>query len=305
MSMLKVGRYQISVTNEDKLLFPHAKIRKRDLVAYYERIASHMLPYLKNRLISMQRFPGGVEQEGFYQKDAGDYFPDWVATKRVKKEGGGAVNYVMVNNAPSLVYLATQAVITFHPWLSRVDKLAYPDRIIFDFDPSGSRSFAKVRKGALAARELLVAVGLTPYVMTTGSKGLHVVVPIKRELPFVPVKDFARALAAYMVAQAPHLFTIDVRKNKREGRIFVDFLRNEFAQTGVAPYSVRPLPTAPVATPVSWAEVEKGRLSPQQWTIKTIFARLSRVEDPWQGMMRHAGSVKKAVRLLKKGKIKY
>lgn len=300
MSEIKVGNRRIAITNSDKILFPRAKVSKADLVDYYLQVAPYMLPYLKNRLISMQRFPSGIAGEGFYQKDAGDYFPDWIDTKKIQRSDGGMVDYVIVSNASTLVYLATQAVITFHIWLSKVDKINYPDRIIFDFDPSSPRSFTKIRKAALMARDILESYGLTPYVMTTGSKGLHVVIPIKRELPFDAVKDFARSIAMLMVEQAPEMLTLEIRKKKRGGRIFVDFLRNEFGQTGVTPYSVRPLPAAAIATPLTWEEVENGRLSPQQWTIKNIFTRLSTMGDPWKGMMRRAGSVKKARVLFKK-----
>jgi bifunctional non-homologous end joining protein LigD len=297
MSQLKIGRRLVTLSNERKILFP-PNINKRALIDYYERLAPHMLPLIKKRLISMQRFPEGINKQGFFQKDASDFFPAWIETKRVPKEAGGSIEYVMVNNAATLVYLANLACITFHTWLSTVDKLDYPDRMIFDFDPSPGVPFAQVRKAALMARALLENLGLTPFVMTTGSRGLHVVVPIKRELPFDHVRHFAREVAAALVYYAPDLLTVEIRKKKRGKKIFVDFLRNAYGQTAVVPYSVRPLPGAPVAMPLYWEEVEHGRLSPQQWTIKNSGKRLERVGDPWKAMQKHAGSVKKVLKKL-------
>ena len=286
MSILTIDNHSIDLTHPQKILFPADGITKGELVAYYNRIAPIMIPYMQERLISMQRFPSGIDQEGFYQKDAGSYFPDWVTTKTVKKKEGGVVHYVMCNNATTLVYLANQLCITPHLWLSKVDALRYPDRMIFDLDPSGT-DFSLIIAAARALKKLLESHGLTPFVMTTGSRGLHVVVPLLPVRNFTYVRSFALSVAKELVHSDPHSFTLEMRKNKRQGRVFIDYLRNAYGATGVAPYAIRPLPGAPIATPLVWSEVKAG-LSPQRYTLKNIFRRLSRRADPWHAIDAYA-----------------
>ncbi len=296
---IKVGKYAIELRNRDKILFPQSKITKGELVDYYIRIADTMLPYVKNRPLTMMRFPNGIGKEGFYQKDAGDYFPDWIARKPITKQDDGLVNYVVCNNAATLVYIANQGSITQHVWLSRIDKLDYPDKLIFDLDPSGN-NFSLVRAAAKKLKKLLEDLGLVPFVMTTGSRGLHVVVPLKRTENFDTVRAFARDVAESLVRQDSEHLTIEMRKEKRGTKIFIDFLRNAYGQTGVAPYSVRAKEDAPVAAPLKWPEVDKSSLRSDSYTIKNIFTRLGKVGDPWQGMMHSARSIKLAHKKLQK-----
>lgn len=292
--LLEVDGREVNITNPDRVLFPKSKITKQEMIDYYKRIAPLMIPHIKNRPISMQRFPSGIDTDGFFQKDAPDYFPDWIKRAYVEKgDKSKVVSHVLCNNAATLVYLANQAVITPHVWLSKIDKLNYPDRMIFDLDPPSVKAFAVVRKVAKIFKSLLEDIGLTPFVMTTGSKGLHITVPIKRELLFDEVRAFTRAVAAKLVEQHPQHLTIELRKNKRKGRIFVDYLRNAWAQTGVAPYAVRAREGAPIATPLDWKEVTSS-LNPQKYKIKNIFKRVARTGDPWAGIAKHAGSVKAA-----------
>ncbi len=291
-TMLHVGKRAIIITNPDKILFPKSGITKLEMVEYYQRIAPVMVPHLKNRPISMQRFPEGIGHEGFFQKDASDYFPSWI--KRVEVEKGDTskvVSHVLCNDAATLVYLASQAVITPHIWLSTVNRLNYPDRIIFDFDPSG-KDFSQVCKAAKLFKAFLEELGLAPFVMTTGSRGLHVNIPIKRELLFDDVRQIARDIAAVMVKQYPKLLTLEVRKEKRKGKIFVDYLRNAWAQTAVAPYAMRAREKAPIATPLGWKEVNSS-LTPQKYNLSNIFKRISRIGDPWEDIDQYAKSVKR------------
>ncbi len=298
--VLKVGGRKVKITNPDRILFPISKITKRELIEYYDRIAPLMIPHIKDRPVSMQRFPSGIDMDGFFQKDAPDYFPAWIARAYVEKgDTSQVVSHVLCNSAATLVYLANQAVITPHVWLSKIDKLNYPDRMIFDFDPPSVKAFAQVRKAAKLFKTLLEDIGLTPFVMTTGSKGLHVTVPIKREFDFDQVRAFTRTVAARLVEQHPEHLTLEVRKNKRKGRIFVDYLRNAWAQTGVAPYAVRAKEHAPIATPLYWKEVNAA-LDPQKYRIKNIFKRIARTGDPWADIAKHAGSVKAAQKRLDK-----
>lgn len=289
---IKIGRYTVELTHEDKLLFPKPRaITKQAFIEYYERIAPVMLPYMHNRPLTMHRFVQGITHEGFYQKDAGSYFPAWVKTKAISKEAGGMTRYVVCNNAATLVYLANQLCITPHLWLSRIDKLNYPDRMIFDLDPSG-KDFGVVRTLAKQLRQVLEDAGLKPFVMTTGSRGLHVVTPLKRVHTFDQVRAWAYTVAQHVVNENPQCCTLEVRKDKRRGKVFIDVLRNSYGATAVAPYAVRAHPGAPVATPLDWDELPLVR-SAQKYTIKTIFKRLSTQTDPWQGMDNYAAIVKK------------
>lgn len=300
MSELKVGRYIVKLTNEDRILFPKSKIIKSDLIDYYYKVASIMVPHMQNRAITMVRYPNGIDKEGFYQKDMPDYFPDWIKGKTVKKSEGGSTTYVVCNNAATLVYLANQACITPHLWLSKIDKLNYPDKMIFDIDPPPpGKNFALVRHIALRLKSILEDLGLVPFVKTTGSKGLHVVVPIKRTAPFDTVRAFAQEISQVLVNDDPKHLTLEVRKEKRQGRVFLDTLRNAYAQTAVAPYAVRPKEKAPIATPISWDEVEDPKLASQRYNINNIFKYLDKRGDLWDGISKQAKGIKTAQKKLK------
>lgn len=299
----KVGGHKIEIINADKELFPEDGITKGEVVDYYVRIAETMLPYMKGRPLTLQRFPGGIDEEGFYQKEAADYFPDYVERVRIKLENGSRQDEVVCNNAATLVYLANLGTITPHLWLSTTDAINKPDKIVFDLDPSdedpssphsGSlgTSFAVVKEGAHDLRKVLEDLGLTCFVMTTGSRGLHVVCPLKPAHEFSTVKEFAKAVAQNLETEDPK-FTTKVRKEKRRGRVFIDYLRNEYAQTSVAPYALRAKPGAPVAAPLNWDELSESRLDPQSYTMENIFKRLSRREDPWKDLFLHRAPLPK------------
>lgn len=292
MKKLKVGNRIIEVSNPDKIIFPKSKITKLEFVEYYQRIAPFMLSFLKNRPISMQRFPDGIASEGFYQKDAAAYFPAWIKRVEVPKVSGGMVHYVVCNNAEILVYLASQLMITPHLWLSSLPKLHYPDRIIFDLDPSPGVDFAQIRWAAKELKAVLDEFGLPVFIMTTGSRGVHLVIPLKRVHTFEFARTFAHDLAELLVHQHPKQLTLEMSKAKRGKRIFVDYLRNGFGATGAAPYSVRALEGAPVATPFDWCEL--AAITPQKYTIKTIFRRLKAKKDPWANISKEACSLKVA-----------
>jgi bifunctional non-homologous end joining protein LigD len=285
------------VSHEDKVFFPDAGLTKGDLIAYYERVAPVMLPHVRGRIVTMRRFPDGVNGKSFFQKDVPDHFPDWIETVRVRKEGG-SLEQLTIENAETLAYLANQGCIEIHVWPSRSDAPERPDRVIFDLDPSND-DFGVVRKAARATRELLQELGMTPWVMTTGSRGLHVVAALDRKADFDEVRSFAALAARVLAARDAKSFTIEQRKNKRRGRLFLDYLRNGYAQHGVAPYSVRARPEAPVATPLSWDELGDGRLKhAQRYTISNLFRRLARKGDPWRDLGKSASSIAQARRRL-------
>ena len=290
------GSQSFAISNADKVLFPEARLSKRDLIRYYDRVAEFMLPHVRDRIATMQRFPDGIDGDGFYQKDVPDYFPDWIHTVRVETESG-SLRQLTIDDKTTLTYLANQGCIVMHVWPSRSDAPKRPDRLIFDLDPAGDH-FDWVRSAAREVREVLEAVGLASFVMTTGSNGLHVVSPLDCSADFEVVRDFAARVARFLAERSPERFTTEQRKNKRGERVFFDVLRNAYGQHSVAPYSVRPLPEAPVATPLDWQEVGRRSLHPRKYTIENLFRRLARKEDPWASIGRHAASIEKASRQL-------
>ncbi|MGG7644903.1 non-homologous end-joining DNA ligase [Rhodovulum sp. YNF3179] len=272
---------QIEISHPDKPYFPDDGITKRDLVAYYARIAETAAPLWQGRAVTMQRFPDGIGAEGFFHKNAPDHFPGWVRRAELPKEGG-SVSYAVADHPATLAFLATQGTITPHLSLARVDRPDHPDRMIFDLDPS-DRDFGKVRRAARHLKDLFEALDLTAYVQTTGSRGFHVILPLDRSAGFDRVRALARRIADRLAAAEPDSFTTEQRKAGRGDRVFLDTLRNAYGQTGVAPYGVRAKPRAPIATPLDWDEA-LGRTGPQDYHMGNIFRRLAQKEDPWRGI---------------------
>jgi len=297
---LTVGGHVIELSHLDKILFPKDGITKYDVVTYYAKIAATMMPYSKNRPISMLRYPDAIDHEGFYQKNAGAYFPEWITLKPLETEGGKLVHYVVVDKKATLIYLANQLCLTPHIWLSKIDKLDYPDRMIFDLDPSGKTfDFNQIRQTAFAFKELLEHIGLVPYVMTTGSRGMHIVVPLKRTENFDTVRAFAYDIASYIQKHDPNNLTLEIRKDKRGKKIFLDYLRNAYSATSVAPYAIRAKDGAPVATPIDWKEVEDSKLVSTRYTIFSVFDRLKKQGDPWKDISKNARLLSKAMKIFK------
>jgi bifunctional non-homologous end joining protein LigD len=296
---VSAGRRRVAISHPDRVVFSEAGLTKLDLARHYANVAEAMVPHVRGRPLALQSFPQGISGSGYFVKDAPRHFPKWIATARVPKREGGTIRHVLADDAASLVYLAGQNVVTPHVWTSRADKLERPDRIVFDLDPSVQR-FAEVRAAARALGDLLRDLGLAPFAMTTGSRGLHVVVALRRTADYDAVHDFARAVAEAFVAEDPDALTVEFRRNKRGERLFVDVNRNAYGQHAVAPYAVRALPAAPVATPLRWEELEDPGLEPQGWTITTIGDRLYDGGDPWQGIARTASALGPARRKLER-----
>ena len=295
------GGPEVELTNVDKMLFPAEKITKGEFISYYEKIAETMLPHLKGRLLSMQRFPEGVVAGQFFQKQAPEYFPEWVNRVQVDLKHEDRKTYITCENKETLVYLANLVCIP-HVWLSRADMLGYPDRLIFDLDPpEGSNEFEPVKYAALILREVLEEMGITPFFMATGSRGLHVVIPLDRSADFRQAFDFASETANLLVNMAPEHFTTEFSKSKREGRIFIDVFRNSFAQTAVPPYAVRASAGAPVSAPVSWRELSgKGAVHSTSFNISNIFKRLAEKGDVWKNIDQRPYSIEEMAKTLKK-----
>lgn len=288
----------ISLSSQDEIIFPKIKITKGDLIEYYRQIASYMIPYIQNRPLTLVRYPEGIKKEGFFQKEAGSYFPSWIKRVAIKNSDGSITRYAICNDAATLVYLTNQRTITYHIWLSTVSKKNYPDRMIFDLDPSPGVLFTTVRWLAKKIKELLESLGLVAYALVTGSKGVHIVVPLKQIHTFSRVHAFAHDVAQLLSSYYPDKATIEVRKNKRGKRIFVDYLRNSLTATAVAPYSVRANEKAGIATPVTWDELLKKGIGPQQYTIKNILKRVTRIKNPWHDMEKNACTLQEAQKKL-------
>lgn len=268
------------LSNPDKLLFPADGITKADLAGYYESVAEWMLQHVAGRPLSLQRFPDGIESEGFFHKNVPPHYPEWVRRVEVDKAGGTVVHAV-VSNADTLPYLVGQNAITPHVWLSRADRIRQPDRLVVDLDPPPGGDFAAVRRAARQAGELLREIGLEPFAQVTGSKGIHIWTPLRRRATFEDVKEFTNRFAELLASRHPDELTTKFRKAGRGDRILVDVVRNRYAQTAVPPYAVRPRPGAPVAAPIEWDELSDSRLRPDRWTVKSILRRLEQKGDPW------------------------
>jgi len=284
-----MANIDVEITHPDRVLFPADGITKRDLVTYYDTVAETMVPHLRDRPLNVQRFPRGIGEKGFIQQDFADTLLDWMSSVKVDKEGGTVVHLV-ADRPESLRWLANQSAITLHAWQSRRDSLDNPDRLVFDLDPSDS-DFAVVRAAAHAVAGVLDDLGLARYVQTTGSRGLHVVAPLRPDNDFDTVRQFARDVAELVVADDSDHRTVEARKENRGKRVYIDIMRNAYAQTAVAPYSVRARGGAPVATPLEWDELDGRGLRPDRFTIRDLPKRLAAQHDPWANMSRHARSL--------------
>lgn len=299
-SARRFGRRRVAVSHLDKVLFPDAGITMGALLDYYVDVAEVMLPHVRDRPLALHRYPDGIAADGFLQQHRSEHFPDWLATATTPRAGGGEpVEHVLANSAAALAYLANQAVITFHGWLARTPRLSTPDRLIFDLDPPDD-DFAGVRRAARDVIDLMEELGLNPYLMTTGSRGLHLVAPLRAEESFDQVRKLAQAMAAVLAERHPERLTTEQRKARRGRRIYLDVLRNAYGQTAVLPYAVRARPGAPVATPLALDELADPDLAPQRWHLQNIRRRLAQRADPWQHLQRHGTAPRTARRALEK-----
>ncbi|MFD5322326.1 non-homologous end-joining DNA ligase [Streptomyces sp. NPDC127092] len=296
---VRVGRRTVEVPRPDKVLFPADGLTKADLADYYRRVARHMVPHLRGRPLMLERHPDGIDDSGFMQKDVPEHFPDWLARTELPK-ADGSVTYALCDDAASLVYLAGQACVTPHRWLSRADRPDHPDRLVFDLDPPGD-DFASVLRAARRLRALLDDLELPSLPMTTGSRGLHVVVPLVRRDTFDEVRAFAREVAELLAARHPDELTTAARKKDRRGRLYLDVQRNGYGQTAVAPYAVRARPGAPIAAPLDWAELEEPGLTARRWTLRDAEELLDR--EPWRDAPRghSAGAARRRLAALGEG----
>jgi bifunctional non-homologous end joining protein LigD len=301
-ALVRIGRREIEITRPEKVLFPEDGITKGDLIGYYARIAPWMLPHLRSRPLTLERYPDGIHKQRIFQKEVSSYFPKWIRRVTVEKIGG-TVTHVVCNDTATLVYLANQACVTPHIFLSRIDKVDVPDQMVFDLDPQGE-DFELVRATAQAFKQLLDDLELPAYLKTTGSRGLHVVVPLQRREGFDSVRDFARELARVVISQAPDQRTLEPLKANRGGRVFIDTNRNAYAQLIAPAYAVRARRGAPVSVPLDWSELRQKNLRSDSITIRTIFDRLDKAGDPWADFWRRRVSLAAARRKLERENVR-
>ncbi|MEU1479877.1 non-homologous end-joining DNA ligase [Streptomyces sp. NPDC005760] len=283
---VRAGKRTVEVHRPDKVLFPGGdgakEYTKGDLVDYYRSVAPFMLPHLRGRPLMLERHPDGLAGPRFMQKNTPDSYPEWIGRIEVPKEGG-TVCHTVCDDTATLLYLADQASLTVHRWLSRVGSVERPDRMVFDLDPAGDDEFGAVHEAAWLLGELLDELKLPSALMTTGSRGLHVIVPLDGRHDFDEVRRFAKDVADTLVAGHPDRLTTAARKKDRGDRLYLDVQRNGYAQTAVAPFTVRAKPGAPVATPMAWTQLDDPGLDARRWTIADAVEQAR--TNPWAGVM--------------------
>jgi len=287
------------ITHPEKILFPDVGITKGELASYYERVAPVMLPHLRRRPITMERYHRGIASPGFFQKDVSKGFPEWLERVEVPKHGG-TVHHPIANDTRSLLWLANQNSITIHVWPSRTPNLYNPDICIFDLDPSKEDEPETLARAALNLRDLLTELGLPGWIKTSGSKGFHIAVPLDGKSDFGSVARFAHEVGRVLVQRDPDHLTQEFAKVDRGGRILVDTGRNGYSATYAATYTVRAKPGAPVSAPCTWEELESGDVGPKTFTLRTMAQRISAVGDLWSDMLKKKRSLRRPIERLKK-----
>ncbi len=290
---------KLSLTNLDKIYWPKEKYTKGDLINYYQSISKFILPYLKNRPESLNRFPNGIKGASFYQKDVKDMPPEWIKTVKIYSDSTSEyINYLVCQNEATLIYMANLGCIEINPWFSNTKHLEKPDYMAIDLDPEDI-SFDSVIEAALAVKEVLDRCKAIGFVKTSGATGIHIYIPLNAKYDFDTVKDFAHVLAEFIHELVPGFTSLERSPAKRKKKVYIDFLQNRRGQTLAAPYSVRPRPMATVSTPLHWKEVKQG-LTPQEFTIKTIHKRVNKTGDIFSGIFGKGIDIVKCLNELEK-----
>jgi bifunctional non-homologous end joining protein LigD len=295
---VKVGEYALDLTSLDRVYWADEGYTKADLIRYYNEISEYILPYLENRPLIMKRYPTGIRGQSFHQHDV-DEVPEYVRTIALiaADEGEHTVDYVVGGNLQTHLYLANLGAIERHPWHSRIDKLDFPDWFVFDMDPGAEVEFETICEVALATREAIKSLGLRSYAKTSGSRGIHVYVPVKPEYPYDRVAGLAERIAKTVARENPQTATVERSKQKRQkNQIYVDFLQNAYGKSVVAPYSVRPMPGAPVSAPLEWDEVEKKKISVKDFTIGNMLERVREKGDFFKAVLTDKQDLEEALR---------
>lgn len=295
---LKVKGQVVTLTNQNKIYWPDEEITKGDVINYYNTISKYILPYLKGRPQSLRRNPNGITDKGFFHKDAGHAAPEWMQTISLYSESAKKdIEYIVCNDKASLLYLNNLGCIELNPWNSRIFKLDNPDYMVIDLDPSEKNSFEQIIDAALVVKEILDKAGAKAYCKTSGSRGLHIYVPLKAQYDYDEVRAFAEVVATRVQEQLPDTTTMERSLNKRRGRIYLDYLQNKKGQTLASVYSARPKPGATVSTPLLWKEVKHG-LHPSKFNIFNIEKRLDKQGDLFAGVLTEKTNLRKCMKAL-------
>jgi len=294
-----LNRHTVKLTNQDKIYFPKDGITKGDVIEYYQSVAEYILPYLKNRPLSLNRFPNGIEEQGFYQKDAGDNMPEWIKTTEVYSESNDKyIDYVYCNDKATLAYLNNLGCIDLNPWNSALPDLEHPDYLVLDLDPSKKNTFDHVIETALQVNEVLNSVKIKGYCKTSGSTGIHVYIPMGGKYDFDQVKDFAHILMKQVHEQLPEITTLERSLQKRDDKkIYLDYLQNRTGQTLASAYSLRPKEGASVSMPLDWDEVKPG-MKPTDFTIHNALDRIKEKGDLFKPVLGKGIDMMAALELL-------
>ncbi len=280
-------KIEVELTHPDKVLFPKAGLTKRDVFTYYQKMADRLIPFLKDRPVTLERLPDGLAEGAphFWQKNTPESYPDWIPRIELETERGEPVRYALVNDEPTLLYLVNQGTLTFHVWASRVQDLDRPDFVLIDLDP-GQASFGDVVDVAKTVKGFLDEEGVESFVKTSGKSGLHVLTPWKQKGGYDEARAWALEIAERVVAEMPDRATVERSKAKRGRRVYVDVMQNARGHHAVPPYVIRAVPAASVSTPLNWKELTPD-LDPSAFTPKTIFRRLARqLRDPMAGLVK-------------------
>jgi bifunctional non-homologous end joining protein LigD len=286
------------ITHPEKILFPDDGITKGEMAAYYEAVAPVMVPHIRARPVTMERYPAGIGQKGFMHKDVSKGFPPWLERVEVPKKDG-TVHHAIVTDTRSLLWMANQNTITPHVWSTRAPDLYHPDICVFDLDPSVDDA-EMLRSATIGLRDFLKELGLPSWVKTSGSKGFHIAVPLDGKAHMGEVSGFAHHVGAMLVKLAPDHLTQEFSKSDRGRRILIDTGRNGYSATWAAPYAVRAKPGAPVSAPCTWEEVERGTIGPRSITLRTMADRIAAVGDPWSDMKKKKRSLERAAAKLRR-----
>jgi bifunctional non-homologous end joining protein LigD len=289
--VLELDDHRLLLNHLDEVLWPDVGVTKGDLIDYYLDAADHILPFVANRPVSLLRAPDPITGECVYQKTAPPGLPTWIATRRIRSEHAalGYSDYVLVTERAALVYFVNLGFISLHPWSCTVDTLDRPDLLLFDLDPT-EIAFREVRNAALLVRDLLANFRIRAWVKTSGGRGLHVLVPLVSEYSFAQVRGAAEAITRLARSREPSLFTLDMRRARRRGKILIDVHRNHRGATLVSPWAVREYAQATVSTPLEWSELERP-VYPEDFTLATIRERFARAGDPMAAFLREPQSL--------------
>ncbi|HYX42361.1 MAG TPA: non-homologous end-joining DNA ligase, partial [Pyrinomonadaceae bacterium] len=291
---VKVGGHVVALTNLDKLYWPDDGYTKGDLIRYYYEVAKYILPYLKDRPLIMKRYPNGIRGPFFHQHDVNEA-PVYVRTATLEVEEGHTVDYIIGDNLPTLLYMANLGAIERHPWHSRTRNLDHPDWFVFDLDPSAGVEFETICEVAVTTRDLLASVGLECYAKTSGSRGIHVYVPVKPVYSYAQIAEFAEQVATLVARANSQVATVErALKRRKRGQIYVDHMQNARGKSVVAPYSVRPRAGATVSAPLEWREVERKRITVQDFTIKNMLRRVGAKGDLFAAVLKNKQTLNKA-----------